>query len=405
MSIVTDGLCSDKWRPFAKQKLQMLKDLGLPAKTYTVDGYRISLTTMDGIARASIAEPVRALASWGINDFPTGPGVLGTGDTVGRSAPGPVLHRPAWVAVSAGRSHALGINSDSTLWAWGDNSNGSLGVGDTTDRLKPSIVGGGWAAVSAGHYFSIGIKIDGTLWAWGGNYVGDPPINSYTPVQVGSARWEVISAAIDDSFGIQEDGTLWDLKIGLGVVINAASPSLVDGGQWRSVSASDGHRLAIKADGSLWAWGRVARGSVSHGALGLGDTEERLVPTQVGDVWAAAQAVGSHSLGIKPDGSLWAWGYNIYQQLGLGDSTDRLSPSFVDAGPWIAISGGQYQSTGIKADGSLWQWGNGYAVPTQVGSDTTWRIVSTGYAAYSLGVFGWAGRPDCALLKRIQGVV
>lgn len=405
MSIITDGLCSDKWRSFAKQKLAMLKDLGLSAKTYEINGYRISLSTTDGVDKARIIEPSRPLASWGINDFPTGPGVLGTGDTVGRSDPGPVLHRPTFVAVSAGRSHALGINSDSTLWAWGDNSNGSLGVGDTTDRLKPAIVGGGWTAASAGHYFSLGIKIDGTLWAWGANYVGDPPLNSYAPIQVGTGTWDVISAALDDSFGIMADGALWDLKIGLGTVINEAIPVLIDGGLWKSVSAGVGHRLAIKADGTLWAWGAEARGSVPHGALGLGDLAERLVPTQVGGGWSAAQAGGAHSLGVKQDGSLWAWGYNAYGQLGLGDRIDRLIPTLVDAGPWQAISGGSAQSTGIKADGTLWQWGSGVSTPTQVGSAATWRIISTGYEPYSLAVYGWDGPPDCAPRKRIQGAV
>ena len=61
MSIVTDGLRSDKWRPFARQKLQMLKDLGLSAKTYLVDGYRIALSTMDGMDKARITAPPGAV--------------------------------------------------------------------------------------------------------------------------------------------------------------------------------------------------------------------------------------------------------------------------------------------------------------------------------------------------------
>lgn len=61
MSIVTDGLRSDKWRPFAKQKLQMLKDMGLSAKNYVIDGCRISLSTMDGIDKARITAPPGAV--------------------------------------------------------------------------------------------------------------------------------------------------------------------------------------------------------------------------------------------------------------------------------------------------------------------------------------------------------
>lgn len=61
MSIVTDGLRSDKWRPFAKQKLQMLKDLGLSAKNYAINGYRIGLSTMDGMDKVRITAPPGAV--------------------------------------------------------------------------------------------------------------------------------------------------------------------------------------------------------------------------------------------------------------------------------------------------------------------------------------------------------
>ena len=61
MSIVTDGLRSDKWRPFAKQKLQMLRDIGLSVKNYVIDGYRISLSTMDDIDKARITAPPGAV--------------------------------------------------------------------------------------------------------------------------------------------------------------------------------------------------------------------------------------------------------------------------------------------------------------------------------------------------------
>lgn len=60
MSIITDGLRSDKWRPFARQKLAALKDLGLSVKNYVIDGYRISLSTMNDIDNARITAPAGA---------------------------------------------------------------------------------------------------------------------------------------------------------------------------------------------------------------------------------------------------------------------------------------------------------------------------------------------------------
>lgn len=407
MSITVDGAPSLSLLPLAKKQLNSIKALGLPAKTARINGYTIWTYSVDAVDKIRISEPDRPMVSWGINDFPAGPGVLGSGDTAFRATPGPVLHRPTWIAVSAGRSHVLGINSDGSLWAWGDNSNGSLGLGDTVDRLKPANVTspGAWSAVSAGHYFSLGLKVDGSLWGWGGNYVGDPPINSYTPIQIGTDRWSVISAALNDSFGVRADGTLWNLKMGLGTAVAAATPEQVDGGQWATVSASWGHRLAIKADGTLWAWG-LADHPATHGALGLGDTTGRATPTEVGGTWLAAQAAGSHSLGIKTDGTLWAWGFNINGQLGLGDTADRLAPTQVGSDTWVVISGGNTHSLAIRTDNSLWQWGYGEIYePEQVGDSASWRIISAGYEPFNLATYGWAGRPDSVLVGRIQGAV
>ena len=62
-------------------------------------------------------------------------------------------------------------------------------------------------------------------------------------------------------------------------------------------------------------------------------------PTQVGSAtnWVAVAAGGQHSLGLRSDGSLWAWGWNLWGQLGLGDTTDRWVPTQVgSATNWVA---------------------------------------------------------------------
>jgi alpha-tubulin suppressor-like RCC1 family protein len=95
------------------------------------------------------------------------------------------------------------------------------------------------------------------------------------------------------------------------------------------VAGGHGHTLAVKSDGSLWAWGRNGSGQ-----LGLGDHVNRSTPVRVGAAHGWVAVVGGHdSLALKKDGSLWAWGWNKYGQLGLGDHTQRDVPTLVTGGP------------------------------------------------------------------------
>ncbi len=85
------------------------------------------------------------------------------------------------MAVTAGFNHSLGLKADGALYSWGSNSNGQLGLlpggiggGDSNPHPTPSEVAAptDWVAVTAGYYHSLGLKADGSLWAWGGNDYG-----------------------------------------------------------------------------------------------------------------------------------------------------------------------------------------------------------------------------------------
>jgi alpha-tubulin suppressor-like RCC1 family protein len=107
--------------------------------------------------------------------------------------------------------------------------------------------------------------------------------------------------------------------------------------------------MAIKTDGTMWSWGRN-----NYGQLGLGDTTNRSSPVQVGasSNWLniAAGTYGNHAVAIKTDGTLWTWGQNNNNQLGLGDTTSRSSPVQVGAlTTWLRASGGNYYMTAIKS--------------------------------------------------------
>jgi len=130
-----------------------------------------------------------------------------------------------------------------------------------------------------------------------------------------------------------------------------------------AISAGEEYSLAIKSDGSLWAWGYN-----EFGQLGDGTKEDRLTPVKIMDDVKSISAGKGHSLAIKNDGSLWAWGANADGQLGDGTTENRLIPLKIMDGV-ITIGVGWYHSLAIKSDGSLWAWGlNIYG---QLGDGTT----------------------------------
>lgn len=156
---------------------------------------------------------------------------------------------------------------------------------------------------------------------------------------------------------------------------------------WHLLSAGENHTLAIKPDGTLWAWGYNA-----YGQLGDGTWTNRATPVQIGTErdWVAVSAGTQVSFGIKSDGTLWAWGSSA--SLGTGSYSDSNVPSQIasDRG-WSAVSAGRGGFVlAIKSDGTLWSWGDNFygqlgdgsqinrRLPEQVGTDTNWIAASAG---------------------------
>ena len=117
------------------------------------------------------------------------------------------------------------------------------------------------------------------------------------------------------------------------------------------------HALALKQGGAVFSWGRG-----SYGRLGLGSSSNRLSPTEItglgtDNAYIAAQANGG--MALKSDGRLFNWGKNGDNQLGDGTTTDRLSPVELAAvgSDNAHVVGGYYHALLLKADGSVLSWG------------------------------------------------
>ncbi len=301
--------------------------------------------------------------AWGFNRA----GQLGDGTTIYSSTPVQVSGLTDVTAIAAGSYHSIAIKTDGTVWAWGWNRGGQLGVETTETCVFPLME---WScsttpvqsnitdvtAIAAGSYHSIAIKTDGTVWTWGNNYYGQlgdgTTTNSITPVQVsGLTDVTAIAAGNVHSVALKNDGTVWTWgnnyygQLGDGTTTNSITPVQVSGLTGVAAIAgggmqewSTGYTIALKTDGTVWAWGSNEYGqlgatvtetcSVSFGRWGSISTSCSTTPVELSGLTgvAAISAGNSHTLALKTDNTVWAWGGNEYGQLGDGTTTNSTTP-------------------------------------------------------------------------------
>jgi alpha-tubulin suppressor-like RCC1 family protein len=275
-----------------------------------------------------------------------------------------------WVSGSTGASHTAAIYSDGSLWTWGSNDHGQLGLGNTTEQHNKVQVGAGstWTAAACGSNYTLALQANGSLWAWGLNTDGQLGTGNnseqHSPVQVGG-NWAAMAAGDAHALALKADGTLWAWgnnstgQLGLGNYTNQNAPTQIgQDSTWIAIATGEGHSLGLKADGTLWAWGLNL-----YGQLGTGNNTIQDAPVQVGNDnhWTAISAGANYSMALKADGTLWAWGQNADGQLGLGNNSNYNTPQQVSGSNWIALNAGRNHSIAYRADGSIWSWGdNGY---------------------------------------------
>lgn len=283
--------------------------------------------------------------------------------------------------IRAGNNYNVVLKSDGSVWTWGINSYGQLGVGDVKLRALPTQITdiNNVIAVSPGGFHVLALKQDGSVWAWGANRTGqlgqgtDTDVPVVNPVRVkGLSKIVSIAAGNGHSLALRSDGTVWVWggnwvgQLGLGEVDQVNLPTQLPGlTNVKAIYVGFWHNIAVKTDGTVWTWGDNTAGD-----LGLGDIDIRKFPTQLfGFDDAVEFFLGDSSFALKADGSVWAWGGNIQGQLGLGEADlDKcfgypcsITPRRIEGlNNIIGLASGGNHSLAVSRDGSVWSWGGDF---------------------------------------------
>ena len=303
----------------------------------------------------------KTLWGWGRNDH----GILGENISPPSQYSSPVqIGSATWANFSVGRESIMATKSNGTMWGWGENYYGNLGLnegGHPGQKSSPvQLPGTTWPtsldefAISSER--GMAIKTNGTLWVWGRNYEGqlglnDRDNNYSSPTQVGTdTTWAKVAQG-GDYGAIKTNGTLWMMgynnvgNLGQNNRTYYSSPTQVGTDTtWRTIYQKSQVNVATKTDGTLWSWGYA-----HYGCLGQnegGNTPLKSSPTQIGTGtdWSSQIALkGTWWAALKTDGSMWLCGANSQGVLGKNDRTQRSSPAQIP-GTWVGIFAAGAQS-------------------------------------------------------------
>ena len=301
-------------------------------------------------------------------------GMSGMNSQTKRSSPIQVGTDTNWSLFNLGGSGpgVVVSKTDGTLWSWGGNTDGSLGQNDQDNAMlsSPTQIGTdtNWATsiysiTRSGDECCGAIKTDGTLWIWGDNKDGQLGLNQpgpsarSSPTQIPGTTWSKVFGGSEQISAIKTDATLWQWgrnyhgMLGQNSVNDGYSSPVQIPGSWDNVS-SGGYRqsFGVKTDGKGYVWGRGYYGSMgttpSMGSVSISS------PTQLPGTWnQGTVALFPFTIATQTNGTLWAWGRNNDQgggNLGQNDRTNSGTPVQIPGTTWRYAWGAFAASYALK---------------------------------------------------------
>lgn len=339
--------------------------------------------------------------SAGYNGF----GPLGTGNLGSRTVMGGLDQYYPFSGFATGGNHSVAFFNNSTVRSWGNNNSGQLGNSSTTYSSSPvkTVNISGVTAVAAGAHHSLALKKDGTLWAWGSNDAGQlgigwnltPSGYSAVPNKVagstGAPFPNISSIAANGKHSlVRANGRVWAWglnssgQLGLDPAATGVlgDPAAVSGvpSPVSFIAAGGGFSYAVsRADGSVWAWGSNDNGQLGNGTLTSSFTPAQVMKDAVTPLNGVVQVAAGiqHGLARLADGTVWAWGYNFFGQLGNNGKLDSsYAVKVVADATGTALAGATdiraFGSSSMAKIGGVWYvWGDNSYGQLGVGSNST----------------------------------
>ena len=294
--------------------------------------------------------------SWGSNEF----GRLGIGTPAPSSANRPmkVVNLTSITAIAAGSDHALALRSDGTVWAWGSNGGGHLGIGtsDFNDHSTPVQIAGltGIVAIYNRGHVSYAVRADGTVLGWGTSFSGQlgngasGTLTVMSPIELPALKgMKAASTGVLSTVVIKADGSVLSFgnnfrgQLGRGQTENGPfpEPTLIPGLLAKSVSNGSSFVIVTEPSGTLKAFGRNDDGQLGQSGRDFFAHPTPLSVPGISDAFAAV-AGSQATLVLIGDpgtgGEIRSWGDNTFGVLGTGSNNASVSPAVVIENPIVA---------------------------------------------------------------------